>query len=77
MFLPDIIVDYILAPEIAMSNVFRNIINPLRLVLGSLWIMSLHVIAVQKVQKLFLGKSIVVTLLAYIPYMFLVLTYIH
>jgi hypothetical protein len=77
MFIPDMIIENFLSKEIVRNFVFWNIINPVRLIVGSLWVISIHVLAVRRAQELFLGKAILVTLLAYIPYIILVITYIH
>lgn len=77
MFIPDIIVDYLIPKSIVESYIFWNIINPARLLLVSIWIMIIHIIAVKEVQKLTNIKAIIVTMLSYIPYMAITLTYIR
>lgn len=77
MFIPDMIVDYLLPESIVKSDIFWNIINPARLFLASLWILIIHIFAVKEAQKITIIKAIIVTILSYIPYMAIVLTYIR
>ena len=76
MFIPDVIMGY-LPKSIVESYIFWNIINPARLLLVSIWIMIIHIIAVKEVQKLTNMKTIIITVLSYIPYMAITLTYIR
>lgn len=77
MFIPDIIVTYLMPKSIVESYIFWNIINPARLLLVSIWILTIHIIAVKEVQKLTIMKTIIITILSYIPYMAINLTYIR
>lgn len=77
MFIPDIIIDYLMPKSIIESYIFWNIINPIRLLLVSFWIIIIHIIAVKEVQKLTNIKAIIITILSYIPYMAIILTYIR
>jgi len=77
MQLPDWIVDYALPRSVFNSPMFYNFINPLRLIAGTIWIVVLHILAVQRAQALSLGKAAIVTLVAVVPYVLLTLTYIH
>jgi len=77
MLIPDIIVDFILPDSIVHSPLFWNVINPLRLVCASAWVVILHIRAVEKAQSLSFARALVVTVMSYIPYMFFNLTYIH
>ncbi len=73
---PDALVS-LMPKDLFYSPVFYNIINPFRLVAGSLWIVALHVLAAQKAQDLPLIRALPVTILALIPYFTLVITYVH
>ena len=77
MFIPDMIIDYLLPESIVKSYIFWNIINPVRLFLASIWVLIIHIFAVKEVQKIPNIKAIIITVLSYIPYMAIVLTYIR
>jgi hypothetical protein len=76
MLIPDLITDYILRSYIK-SSIYWNIVNPIRLFIPSFWIIIIHIIAVKEVQKLSNIKAIIVSILSYIPYMAIVMTYIR
>ncbi len=77
MFVPDVIVDFVLPGEIVHAPIFWNILNPVRLIFASLWVMAVQILAVKETQALSLLKAFTVTVLSYIPCMFLNLTCIH
>ncbi len=77
MLIPDMITDYLLPKSIVNSYIYWNIINPIRLSLASFGVMVIHIIAVKEVQKLTNIKAIIVTILSYIPYVAITLTYMR
>ena len=77
MFIPDMLVDFIIPKNIVQSFIFWKIINSIRLYLASFWILIVHIIAVKEVQKLSNIKSVIVTVSSYILYMIINLTYIR
>lgn len=77
MLIPDIFVDFLLPEEIVYSPLFWNFINPLRLILASLWVVIIHILAVKEAQSLSFSQTFMVIAVSYIPYMFFNLTFIH
>lgn len=77
LFIPDIIVHHVLPKEVVRHPFFWTIVNPLRLSLGTLWVMIISIIAVREAQQISFGSAIIVTIVSYIPTMALTLTYIH
>jgi hypothetical protein len=76
MLIPDIINDY-LFKKIITNNIYWNIINPIRLFIPTLWVMILHFLAIKEVQGINNFKTLIVFIIAYIPYIALVMTYIR
>jgi hypothetical protein len=77
MLIPDIIVDFILPGELVHLPLFWNVVNLLRLIIASVWVVIVQVLAVREAQTLSSSWAVVVTTVSLLPYMFFTLTYIH
>ena len=77
MFLPDLVVDYALPASVRTQWLFVQVINPARLVAASVWLLLLHGVAVSTVQQVSICKAAVITLLAYVPYLGITMTYMR
>ena len=76
MFLPDCVVG-MLPSDVIQPPVFWNVINPARLIVGTLWPVIIHILAVKEVQRLSFSRACIVTAFSYIPYGAVLLTYVH
>ena len=76
ILIPDVITDYILRKAIT-SNVYWTVINPIRLFLPTVWVVIIHYLAIREAQKMKGIKTLVTFVVAYIPYMALVMTYVR